>query len=169
LGEEDLFSIQSREEIFEEKLSELEVLKTDMIDAEEEDYQDDSLGSALATFFMSALVLWFAAGPLAIGLLETDDLTYGFLTWLKDLGDLHWAIFLFFLAVNWGIWLVAVMFHWTTLISFIAIFRRKLTAEEQKDKAISSIVSKIEDLKSEAKSKNYIKKFLKARSTTRLS
>mgnify|MGYP001250420087 FL=1 len=91
---------------------------------------------------------------------DSGDYTYGFLKWLEDLGSLHWAINLLFLAVNWGIWLFAGIIHWAALTSFIAIFRRKLSAEEQKEKATSSILSKIEDLKSEVRRKKYIKKFL---------
>jgi hypothetical protein len=149
---------------YQEQLSDLESLKTDMIDAKEADYDDQDLGSALGTFFMFALILWFVAGPLFLVHLveagDSGDLTYGFLKWLEDLGSLHWAIYIFFLAVNWGIWLLAGIIHWATLTSFIDIFRPKLSADEQKEKAISSITSKIEKLRNEVKSKGYIKRFL---------
>lgn len=163
-GEEGLFDIGSRIDFFEEKLSEHDVLQIEMTDAEEADYEDQNLTTDLFTFFTFALVLWFVAGPLFMGHLieagDSGDYTYGFLKWLEDLGSLHWAINLLFLAVNWGIWLFAGIIHWAALTSFIAIFRRKLSAEEQKEKATSSILSKIEDLKSEVRRKKYIKKFL---------
>ena len=161
----DFLLDDNHDTVFEEKLADLEDLKIEMIDAEEADYQDQDLVTALLTFFTSALILWFVAGPLFFGLLvqgaESGDNTYSFLKWLENLGSLHWTINISFLAVNWGIWLSAGLFHWFTLTSFIAIFRRKLSAEQQKEKAISSILSKIENLKSEVRRKKYIKRFLK--------
>jgi len=162
----DFWGTDHRIMFYQEQLSNLELLKTDMIDAEEADYEDQDLVSALFTFFTIALILWFVAGPLFMGHLievgDSGDYTYGFLKWLEDLGSLHWAIYIFFLSVNWGIWLLAGIIHWATLTSFIDIFRRKLSAEEQKEKAISSITFKIEKLRNEIKNKGYIKRFLNA-------
>ncbi len=157
-GEEDFFGVESRMDFFEEKLSELDVLKIEMIDAEEADYTDDNLNEDISVFILMCLIVWFVAIPLFVGFLDTQH--YGFLSWFKSLGDLHWFIYLWYQIFNWGIFLVSLSCFYAMFPSFLKIFKKKLSAEEQKEKKISSISSKIKDLKSEVRSKKYIKKFL---------
>ena len=159
---EDIF-FDSRDRImfYEEQLAELKELKTDMIDAEEADYTDDSLGVAIMGFVFICLLNWFIFGPLFIGW-EPDTTHYGFLTWLLQLGELNWFIFLVYICVNYGIWLLSLLMLFSTFPIFFSIFKRKLTAEQQKEKALSSVASKIENLRNEVKSKKYIKRFLNA-------
>lgn len=158
-GEEDFFSIDSRMYFFEEKLSELDVLKIEMIDAEEADYTDDSLQDDIFVFIAMCLIVWFIAGPLMISFGESD-LHYGFLTWLQNLGDLHWFIYLWYLIINYGIFIFSAICLFGIFPAFFKIFKKKLSAEQQKDKAITLVNSKIENLCKEVKSKKYIKKFL---------
>ena len=158
---EDIFYTKNRIMFYEEQLNNLKGLKTDMIDAEEEDYTDDNLPAAIVSFVSICLFNWFIFGPLFIGW-EPDTTHYGFLTWLLQLGESHWFIFLVYICVNYGIWLLSLLMLFSTFPIFFSIFKRKLTAEQQKEKALSSVASKIENLRNEVKSKKYIKRFLNA-------
>ena len=61
---EDFFYTKNRIMFYEEQLNNLKTLKTDMIDAEEADYTDDSLATAITSFVFICLVNWFIFGPL---------------------------------------------------------------------------------------------------------
>ena len=155
----DMWGSDYRIMFYQEQLDNLESLKTDMIDAEEADYTDDSLGGAIASFVIICLLNWFIFGPLFAGW-EPGTTHYGFLTWLLEASELHWFIFLVYLCVNYGITLLTLLMLYATFPIFFSIFKKKLTAEQQKDKAIALVALKIEKLRKEVKNKGYIKKFL---------
>ena len=161
----DFISDTYRITLYEEQLAELEELKINMIDAEEEEYSDDSLGQSIVGFVFICLINWFIFGPLLLAFGEAD-MNYEFLSPLANLGDLHWSLSLLYIFVNYGLCFFSGIMLLSTYSFLFApsygLFRRKLTAEQQKDKAIEAITLKIENLCREVKRKKYIKRFLDA-------